>query len=261
MCRSNISPSFLIYNTPNVQISNTLFLHNHPEELQLNISRNTCYFPYNVNVSLFLDNRTTSGGVSLYIDSAPTNVLVDNCTFFNNTARNDSEVVLLRRSNSNGHGGAMNLRLVDSSNGIVCIRNTRFEGNVAEAHAGALAISLGGSATRNRFLVSNSTFEDNRCLIEKCTGGAVGITFLSETLFNTLLFLDSNFTGNQAQSSGAMVLSTSVSAEQEDGVSDSLTLNNCWFVENQAFFEGTALGVFSITHTNLIGIPVEIWGW
>ena len=260
--RDDTSTAFLVYNTPNVRITETSFRNNNPEELDMDIVRNTCYFPGDDNMSFFLDNRTTSGGISLFIDSGPTKLLVENCSFVENKARNDSAVILARRSTRNGNGGAMNLRLLDSWNSTVCIRRTVFLNNTAEAHAGALAISLGGSATRNTFVVSESIFEGNKCLIDKCTGGAVGITLYSTTQYNTFSFHDCNFTKNQAQSSGAIVLSTSASAVQtEGGLSDELRLRNCWFVRNKAFFEGTALGVFSIAHTNQIGIPVNVCNW
>lgn len=252
----------MVYNSPNVRITNTAFLNNVPTELPLHVVRNVCFFTRELNASLFLDNRTTSGGISLYMEGAPTNLLIENCTFVNNTARNDSDVVLVRRSERNGHGGALNVRLFDSSDSTVCIRRCLFQRNSAEAHAGALAIAIAGSAQQNHFVVSDTVFEENRCLINMCTGGAVGISFLPTSKFNTLLFLNSNFTRNEAESSGAMVLSTSVDAEMNgEGLSDILRLENCWFVRNRAFFEGTALGVFSITHTNEIGIPVDITDW
>lgn len=259
--RNEISPAILIFDTPNVRILDTSFLHNHPEELEIEVVHNTCYFQRSEDISLFLDNRTTSGGISLYIEESPTKLLIENCSFVNNTARNDSDVGLVRESEKYGQGGALNIRLLNSVGSIVCIRRTNFINNSAEAHAGALAISMSGSTTGSRFIVTGSRFDGNRCLIAKCTGGAVGINFFAGTLSNKVFFLDSNFTANQARSSGALVLSTSVSAENQDGVSDVLRLSNCWFVENRAFFEGTALGVFSITHTNLIGIPVDLYDW
>lgn len=213
-------------------------------------------------MSFFLDNRTTSGGISLFMEAATTNLLVENCSFVENAARNDSAVILARKSGRNGNGGAVNLRLLDTWNSTVCIRRTMFRNNTAEAHAGALAISLAGTATRNKFVVSESIFEGNKCLVDKCTGGAVGINLYSTTRYNTFSFHDCNFTENQATSSGAIVLATSASAVQtQGGLSDVLRLRNCWFVRNRAFFEGTALGVFSIAHTNQIGIPVDICDW
>ena len=260
--RDDVSPALLVYNSPNIMITNTTFLNNIPTELPLKVVHDVCYFTRGVDTSFFLDNRTTSGGISLYMEGETANILIDNCTFINNTARNDSDVVLVRRSERNGHGGALNIRLINSSESTVCIRRTLFSGNSAEAHAGALAISVAGIAQRNHFIVSDTVFERNRCVIAMCTGGAVGITLLTMSQFNTLLFQDSDFTGNEAESGGAIVLSTSVGAvRDETGLSDILRLENCRFMGNQAFFEGTALGVFSITHTNQIGISVEVTDW
>lgn len=221
---------------------------------------NPCYFFGEQSVSFFLDNRTTSGGISLFVNDSTTNILIENCHFVNNSARNDSIVALMRRSSGYGHGGAANLRLLNSSDGGICIKNSKFVSNSAEAHAGALAIAMAGSSAQNRVVVMGTVFEENSCLIADCTGGAVGISFLTETHLNTILFLGSNFTNNSAISGGAIVLSTSVGAEviEED---DRLVLKNCLFVNNSAFFEGTALGVFSVTHTHQIGLPVDIFDW
>lgn len=211
--------------------------------------------------AFFLDNRTTSGGISLYVKDMPTNILIEGGSFVDNSARPDLDVGLVRRSNRYGQGGALNIRLLNSTSSRVCIRGSTFTGNSAEAHAGALAVSVVGSSSDTKFIVRESSFHNNSCTIEKCTGGAVGIHFFSGTQLNTLLFQDCNFTENQAKSSGALVLSTSVSAVQNEDRSDILKLINCWFVNNAACFEGTALGVFSLTHTNQIGIPVEISDW
>ncbi len=197
----------------------------------------------------------------MYQSGAPTNIMIQDCLFFNNSARNDNDTGLVRRSEGYGQGGAMNIRLKQSQESTICIRRNKFTRNSAEAHAGALAFSLAGSSG-NRFVVLDSTFDHNRCLIDQCTGGAVGVSFYSDTVANTFLFQNSNFTSNSAASSGAIVFSTSVSANMNDeGSTDLLRLNNCWFVENEAFFEGTALGVFSLTHSNEVGIPVDVEDW
>ncbi len=155
----------------------------------------------------------------------------------------------------------MNIRLLKSHSSRVCISNSVFRDNYADAHAGALAISLAGLSTANEFFIGNSIFDGNYCKIDKCTGGAVGIDFFSDTRVNTILFIKTNFTRNRAVSSGAISLSTFVSARYEDGVSDSLKLDECIFEENEAFFEGTAFGAFSLTNANQIGVPIEVRNW
>ncbi len=209
----------------------------------------------------FLDNRTTSGAISFYIEGNKTNFLIANSTFFNNSARPDDDVSIPRLSSTYGHGGAVNIRLLRSTNSRVCIDTCTFEDNYADAHAGALAISLAGLSSANKFFVLNSIFNKNYCRIEKGTGGAVGIDFFSSTTVNTILFSKTNFTQNRAGSSGAISLSTFVSAQYEDGVSDNLRLDECIFEGNKAFFEGTALGAFSLTNANQIGVPIEVHNW
>ena len=199
--------------------------------------------------------------MTYYSEDATTKLVIQDALFVDNNARPDLDVGLIRRSRRYGHGEAISIRLLNSTNSTVCIRDSVFLRNVAEAHAGAMAVTVAGSSTDNKIAVLRSVFRRNMCQIENCMGGAVGIYFFSGTLLNTILFADCNFTNNKARSSGAMVLSTSVSAEQVEGESDILRLTNCQFRNNRAFYEGTALGVFSLTHTNLIGIPVELDNW
>ena len=255
------SPSMLIYNTPTVVIDSCTFANNQPESLSPKITHDTCYFSSGQDI-FFVDNRTTSGGISFYMQDMPTTFLLINCSFINNTARPDKDVSLVRRSVSYGHGGAVNIRLLHSYNSQLCILNSTFINNSAQAHGGGVVLSLAGNASNNNFLVSNSVFEDNYCTVKKCTGGGLGLDLLAESQFNTLEIIDSNFTGNEADASGAVSLSTSVSAEVGDGgLTDKLVIKRCLFTKNKAFFEGTALGAYSLTHADQIGITLEIHDW
>ena len=65
----------------------------------------------------FLDNRTSSGGVSHYSESEPTQMYMVDCVFRDNLARPDEAVSLPRESDGYGHGGAINMRFSDSSRG------------------------------------------------------------------------------------------------------------------------------------------------
>lgn len=257
----SLSPSLLIHNTPTVVLDSCRFSNNHPAYLSPNITRNVCYFSRSKNI-FFVDNRTTSGGISFYIQDLRTTFLLINCTFSNNSARPDYEVSLIRRSESYGHGGALNVRLLRSSNSTVCVLGSIFVGNSAQAHGGGVVLSLAGNSSNNHFLISQSHFERNFCMAKKCTGGGVGVDLLAGSQFNTLEILRSTFIGNRADASGAISISTSVTAEvSNEGHSDKLVLRECLFVKNEAFFEGTALGTYSLTHTDQIGIPLDIYDW
>ena len=256
--RDTRSPSLLIHNSPAVFLDSCTFANNVPEFLPPNITRDICYFSGGQDI-FFVDNRTTSGGISFYSENMRTTFLLVNCTFVNNTARPDNDVSLVRRSSSYGHGGAVNVRLLHSSDSQICILNSTFIGNSAQAHGGGVVLLLAGNASGNNFLVSECLFKDNYCTVPKCTGGGLGLDLLAGSQFNTLEVIATNFTGNMAEASGAISLSTSVSAEvSEGGTTDKLTIKRCWFTNNQAFFEGTALGAYSLTHADQIGIPLEI---
>lgn len=234
--RDTLSPSMLIHNTETIVLVNCTFANNHPRYLPPNITRDICYFSGGEDI-FFVDNRTTSGGISFYIQDLPATFLLINCTFSNNTARPDDDVSLVRRSDTYGHGGALNVRLLHSSNSVVCIQDSSFIDNSAQAHGGGMVLSLAGDASLNHFAISKTLFDRNFCTADKCTGGAVGLDLLAGSQYNVLEISESNFTGNRANASGAISISTSVSAKVgEGGVSDTLILRKCLFTKNEAFF-------------------------
>ncbi len=256
-----MSPAALFHNTPNVRISNCTFRSNRPWLLDQAVVHSTCYGPLEEpDNPFFIDNRTSGGAISYYSANAIANIFIQNGLFVNNSARPDFDLGLIRNSDVYSQGGAVSISLLNSTYSSVCIQESEFLENSAEAHAGALAITVANSSDTN-FVIERSLFDRNKCQVQNCTGGAVGIYLFSNTFRNQMLFAGCNFTYNKAGSSGAVVLSTSVSARVEDGKSDILKFTECLFEENQAFFEGTALGAFSLTHTNLIGIPVVLDDW
>ena len=113
--QDTLSPSVLIHNTWTVVLDTCIFANNLPARLPPNITHNRCYFTGGKDL-FFVDNRTTSGGISFYVEDSPTTFLLINCTFINNKARPDEDVSLVRRSESYGHGGAVNIRSLHSSN-------------------------------------------------------------------------------------------------------------------------------------------------
>ena len=252
----------LIYNSPSIAFIETTFSNNHPAFLSEEILSDPCYFPGGNNLFL-LDNRTSSGGISYYTDKYPARLLISQCIFYNNSARLDSSPVSQSRTTSvYGYGGALYFRLVSANNSRICVNSTMFESNTAGGGGGAIAAALAHFATRNQITVVDSTFENNRCNISRCTGGAFGVDMLLGTLYNEFLLVDSTFIGNEAESGGAIVLATSVgSATSLDGIADSLILEGCIFESNRAFYEGTAVAVFSFAHLDQIGFPLNITDW
>lgn len=121
--RDNISPPLLVYNTSPFVLNRTKFISNHPYELNDTITTDVCYFSGGVDV-FFLDNRTSSGGISHYSEGESTLLSIIDCEFYNNSARPDETVSLPRESEGYGHGGAANIRLSNSSNGKLFLHKT-----------------------------------------------------------------------------------------------------------------------------------------
>jgi hypothetical protein len=256
--RDNLSPPLLVFNTAPFILNKTHFLNNRPQILNESVTTSTCYFSGGIDV-FFLDNRTSSGGVSHYSESEPTQMYMVDCVFRDNLARPDEAVSLPRESDGYGHGGAINMRFSDSSRGQVCVKNCVFESNSAEAQAGGLALTIGGSSSSNDIELLGCHFFNNTCSVKRCTGGAIGIDFFFNTSYNEVLVRETEFVGNFAETGGAISLSTTVGVVTgPDGRSDALILEECLFEENQGFYEGTALAVFSLTHTDQVGLPVNI---
>ena len=126
-----------------------------------------------------------------------------------------------------------------------------------------MGLTIGGPSINNDIELLNCRFVNNSCTLDKCTGGAIGIDFFADTLFNEILIKGTNFSRNNATGGmgGAISLSTTVNVVTENRKSDALVLEECIFEENAAFFDGTAVGVFSLTHTDQVGLPVTITDW
>ena len=114
--RDNLSPPLLVFNTAPFVLNKTQFINNRPQRLNESVATSTCYFSGGIDV-FFLDNRTSSGGVSHYSESEPTQMYMVDCVFQDNLARPDEAVSLPRESDGYGHGGAVNMRFSDSSKG------------------------------------------------------------------------------------------------------------------------------------------------
>ena len=135
--------------------------------------------------------------------------------------------------------------------------------NTAEAQAGAVSVTIGGSSSYNDIELDNCQFLNNSCTLDQCTGGAMAIDFFFNTSLNEVLIKGTDFIRNSAATGtgGAISLSTTVGTVTENGRSDALILEDCLFEKNRGFYDGTALGVFSLTHTEEIGLPVNITDW
>ena len=244
-----------------IAFTNTTFRDNIPADLESGVATNSCYFPRGEH-DIFIDNRTSSGGITFYMDDQSAYLLISDSNFLNNSARPDSYISLLRNSDGYGHGGGLTVTLVNSSESWVCLEGSVFDGNTAEASGGAIAVSFASFARQNRLVINRSTFINNSCTSNKGTGGAVGIDFFNQIAFNKIMSTDCYFLRNTAEAGGAISMATYGSTRiNDEGQSDIVVLTRTRFVENKAMYEGTAVGVFSISHVDEIGIPVKVTDW
>lgn len=217
------------------------------------------------NGLFFRDNVTSTGGVSVFSENHTQGILVLNCHFDNNIARNNTEddsiPSQLKRF---GRGGGLSVRLVNSSNGFVCVVNSSFNNNTVEVGGGAVSFTIAES-DNNNITFSDVTFDNNVCSIEKCTGGAVKGELFSPVKQNRVIFFMCNFSNNSATSGSGGAISV---ASSDKGFSDNgtdayelVTIDSCIFKRNLAKFEGTAVGLFSLGRVNQAGFRILMKDW
>ena len=232
------------------------------------VSNELCLTNSNATNGLFYrDNVTSTGGISIFNQNYTQDILVVNCHFDNNIARNNSEddddpiPSQLKRF---GRGGGLSVRLVNSNNGFVCVMNSTFTNNVAEVEGGAISLTMADS-NNNNITLSNLTFHKNRCFIDKCTGGAFNVDFFAPAQQNKIYIFECNFSNNSASpgSGGAVSIAASDKGFSDNG-SDAyalVTIDSCTFEYNKAKFEGTAVGLFFLGRVNQAGFRILIKDW
>ncbi len=197
------------------------------------------------------------GALSVY-SSNTINLLIENCTFSNNKASDraidDRRPPLLQLD---GHGGAVFIRLNGTNGSSVHFRNSTFKWNIARIQGGAIYVSASNQAANSNFVVEDCTFTNNSA--ETKAGGALAIVLFDTTLNNTFMIRSSTFKGNSAVGGGAVavILYNLYTTEYQDVV----VFVNCLFELNTAEREGSAVGLFSLLHTDLEPFPASFIGW
>lgn len=206
------------------------------------------------------DIISTSGGLTLFTQDLPTDIVIQNCSFLSNVGNvnppNSTRPVLLKAS---GHGGAILVRLVGSQGSRVEVNGCTFANNSAEVDGGAVYISLSENASGNLVLFSDTNFTGNT--VQSASGGAVSINSFNFTHNNTMLLEGCRFSSNSADSGGAVSLALYNSNLDSTQDPDSLMFRGCSFAGNRAQNEGTAVGLFSLVHVDQVGFPVEFRDW
>ena len=257
--QNNTAPAVIAYLSSPVYILNSHFKNN----VVGNVSNQLCLTS---SEGLFYrDNVTSTGGISVFGENHTQGVLVLDSHFDNNFARSNNESNFVPSQLKRfGHGGGLSVRLVNSSDGFVCVLNSSFNNNTAEVEGGAITFTVADSHNNN-ITLSNVTFNKNHCFIDKCTGGAVNVDLFALTKQNRINFFKCNFSNNSAApgSGGAISIAASDKGFSENG-SDAyplVTIDSCNFKGNEAKFEGTAVGLFFLGRVNQAGFRILMNDW
>ncbi len=186
------------------------------------------------------------------------NLVIENCTFSNNRA-NDRAIDERRPPllQLDGHGGAVFIRLNGTNRSSVLIRNSSFESNIARIQGGAVYVSVSSQAANSNFVVEDCTFSNNSA--ETRAGGALAIVLFNATLNNTFVIRGSTFRGNSAVGGGAAaVIQYDIHSTEYPDV---VVFEDCLFELNTAEREGSAVGLFSLLHTDLEPFPASFISW
>ena len=201
----------------------------------------------------------TGGGITYYSNETA-EIIIRNCTFMNNSANqndaNNSRPVLLK---TNGHGGAIIVRLAGSNNSRIIISDTLFESNSAQVDGGAIYFSFSEGATNNSVILERIEFTNNT--VEQASGGAVSINSFSISYSTVINVTDCYFFNNIANAGGAFSAVLYDSDEQSAMQQDNINFTRCNFYNNSASNEGTAVGLFSLVHVDQVGYPVSFTDW
>ena len=253
------APAVIAYLTSPVYIINSDFNDN----IVTSVSNEKCLT--SSNGLFFRDNVTSTGGISVYNENQTQDIIILNCHFDNNFARNNTEIDFIPNQLKRfGRGGGLSVRLVNSDDGFIYVVNSSFNKNTAEVGGGAVSLTIAES-DGNNVTFSNVTFNENSCLIDKCTGGAVKADLFAPAKQNRVNFLMCNFSNNSAASGsgGAISIASSDKGFNEAGTDayKIVTMDSCNFKGNIAKFEGTAVGFFSLGRVNQAGFRILMKDW
>ena len=252
MYRNNVGSPLQIRFSTNITLKDTTFQDNHnlfPPDPDTN----------STNITELYGAIITGGGITYYSNDTA-ELLIVNCTFRNNSANvndeNNTRPVLLK---TNGHGGAIIVRLAGSNDSSIVISDTVFDRNIAQIDGGAIYFSFSEEATANSVVLENITFINN--IVEEASGGAVSINSFSISYSTIVTVTNCNFTNNTANAGGAFSAVLYDSDEKSATLQDGISFTDCSFYNNSAANEGTAVGLFSLVHVDQVGYPVNFTDW
>ena len=170
-------------------------------------------------------------------------LLVENSLFVGNN--------LPSQNKFGDRGGAMRIDIESSSASKVCISGSEFTNNSAPIDGGAVYLLVANVSNGAEIYVNASTFTNNSC---SETGGAIYIDI--DGTFKVINISKSNFTKNNATVGGGVAI-VALSGQANEAVS----IVNSSFTGNGGVYDGTALGIISLTGSNEIGLSIGVSDW
>ena len=252
--RNNTGAVLQMQFTTRVEVINSMFLDNSNQaKVEPDVNETTVE-------ELF--GAITTGGAFTYFSRNEQfiDVTIKNCTFRSNTGNrndvNNSRPVLLK---ANGHGGAILIRLANVTDSVFTIEDCLFENNQAEVDGGGVFISISNGVSSNWINFRNNTFINN--VVETASGGAVSLNSFNITFNNVIIIEDCDFINNHGNAGGAFSVALYDSNINSTTQQDAVNFTRCNFIDNTAFNEGTAVGLFSLVHVDQVGFPVSFSDW
>ena len=229
-----------------------IFRNNKGSLLDASFKENTC--ARTLRDLFFLSNSSSAGGMSIVISEETSRVLILRTAFEGNWARpNFLEETIPTRLQPLGRGGALSLRLLNSTNSSICIKESTFVGNAAEISSGAITSSVAVGTTDSGVTLKQCLFEDNWCERGGCAGGAMQFQTGVSAGTNYFHMKDTIFRNNSAGTGAAF---SSIS-------SHSLIYNfdNCTFEGSIAESDGSAVAILNAGPVTFTGNKLTCINW
>ena len=252
----NLASPILALDFDNVYLVRNTFSGNRLAHLSSNVTQFPC--TRIARELFFYSDVRTAGGISVSVSSIPMNLFVWQSMFLNNSAHpNLDGDTLPERLRPLGRGGAITVRLVNASNSHMCIKDSKFLGNIAEVAAGAISFSVANFTNHSSLTLWNVLLEDNKCEISTCVGG--GLHFQTdgqeiERDVNVISIYDSVFRRNAAGIGAAFIGLT-------DALQSFYFFHNTTFEDNMGHHEGGVLAILNFLDFTMLRARLWLTDW
>ena len=198
-----------MYNCPVVTVSKSTFENNHAQS----VFRDLLFRVSGGGLSITIYDRNNSSVMKKTI-----RYTIQNCTFFNNSAKSTVPAAvtrsILQGGHVNGRGGGVTFYVVHPSVIKIKVLDCNFTNNSASAYGGGLYVFSPELVTKEDFTIADNHFEGN---VAAVAGGGINlgatfqqtneIEYLDKNVFTeSVIFSQNIFVWNRAKCGGAMSL-------------------------------------------------------